>query len=88
MVRDSADSHGVREFRPRTVDATDRFGTLKPRGDSDDATRRLAESRSLCLPMDARRGAAPVHYIPSKEGRAIRDSTRSNSCVFGAGGLR
>jgi hypothetical protein len=79
MVRYSADSHGVREFCPRTVDATDRFGTLKPRGDSDDAIRRLVESRSPCLPMDVRLGATPAHYIPAKDGRAIRDNTRSNS---------
>ena len=75
MVRDSADSHGVREFRPRTVDATDRFGTLKPRGDSDDAIRRLAESRSPCLPMDVRPAAGSAHYIPVKGELAVRDST-------------
>ena len=61
---------------------------LKRPGDSDDADRRLAESRSPFLPMDARLDVAPVHYIPAKDERVIRDSTRSSSREFVAGGLR
>jgi len=75
LTRDSLDSRSMRVLRPRTGDATDPFAELKPRGDSDDAIRRLAESRSPCLPMDVRLAAGSAHYIPAKDERAIRDST-------------
>ena len=47
---------------------------LRLPGGMDDATRQHAESRPLCLPRDARRDVAPVHYIPGKDEGAIRDS--------------
>ena len=61
---------------------------LKPRGDSDDAARRLAESRPPLLRMDARLDVAPVHYIPAKDERVSRDSMRSSSPEFVARGPR
>ncbi len=60
------------------ADTNDQFQQLKPRGDSDDANRRLVESRSPFRPMDARLDVAPVHYIAVKDERVIRDSMRSS----------
>ncbi len=75
LARESPDSRSTRVLRPRTASANEPLRELKPRGDSDGANRRLAESRSPFLPMDARLDVAPVHYIPAKDERVIRDST-------------
>ncbi len=74
-ARESPDLKGTRVLRPRIADTNEPVQALKPRGDSDDANRRLAESRSPFLPRDARLDVAPVHYIPAKDERVIRDST-------------
>ncbi len=79
VARKSSSLHGVRIFLPRLADTNDQFQELKLRGDTDGANRRLAESRSPVLPMDARLDVAPVHYIPAKDERVIRESTRSSS---------
>ncbi len=68
--------------------ASEQLGELRPRGDSDDANRRLAESRSLFLRMDARLDAVPERYVPAKDERVIRDSTRSSLLGFVARGPR
>ena len=73
------DLRWLRVLRPRTANADEPLGALKPRGDSDDADRRLAESQSPFLPMDARFDVAPAHYFAAKDERVIRDSTRSSS---------
>ncbi len=70
------------------ADTNDQFQELKPRGDSDDASRRLAESRSPFLRMDARLDVIPELYVPAKDARTIRDSMRSSSSEFVAGELR
>ena len=79
LARKSPDSEDARVFQSRMVDKNHRFRELKPRGDNDDATRQLVESRSPFLPMDSRLDVAPVHYIPTKDERAIRDSMRNRS---------
>ena len=79
LARESPDLRGPRVLRSRAADANEPLGEFKPRGDSGDANRRLAGSRSPFLPMDARLDVAPVHYIPAKDEHAIRDSTRSSS---------
>ena len=61
---------------------------LKPRGDSDDANRRLVKSRSPFLRTDARLDAVPERCVPAKDERVIRDSTRGSSLEFVARGLR
>ena len=66
------------------ADTNDQVRELKPRGDSDDANRRLAESRSPFLRMDARLDVVPERYVPAKDERVIRDSTRSSSPEFAA----
>jgi hypothetical protein len=61
---------------PRSMTATSEVAQeFKLRVGSDDSTRQLAESRPPCLPKDAPRDVAPVHYIPAKDESAIRDST-------------
>lgn len=55
---------------------------------SDDAIRRPAVWRSPLLPMDARLDVAPVHYVPAKDERMIRDSTQSSSQESVGGGAR
>ncbi len=75
LARKSPDLRSTRGLRPRLVDTDERFQEFMPRGDSDDADRRLAESQSPFLPMDARLDVAPAHYIPAKNERVIRDST-------------
>ena len=79
LARDPPDSKGLCALRPRMVDTNQRPRELKPRGDSDDAFRRLAVWQSPFLPMDARLDVAPVHYVPAKDERVIRDSTQSSS---------
>ena len=88
LARESPDLGSTRAIQPRTADTSKQLRGLKPRGDSDDANRRLGESRLPFLPMDARLDVAPVHYIPAKDDRVIRDSTRSSSRECVAGGLR
>ena len=61
---------------------------LKPRGDSDDAIRRLAEPRSPFLLMDTRLDVVPERYVSAIGARGTRDSTRSSSLEFGVRGLR
>ena len=68
------------------VDTREPVQELKPRGDSDDATRRLAESRSPSLRTDARLAVAPERCDPAKDVRGIRGSTRSSSLGFVASG--
>ncbi len=87
-AREWPDLRSMCVLRPRTSDAYEPLGELKPRGDSDDANHRLAESRSPFLRMDARLDVAPVHYIPARDERVIRDSTRSSLLEFVACGLR
>ena len=60
------------------ADTNAQFQELKPRGDSDDAYRRLAGSRSPFLPTDVRLDVALERYIREKDERVIRDSTRSS----------
>ena len=79
LARAAPDSRSTRVLRSRMADTTDQFQEFKPRGDSDGANRRLAVWRSPFLPMDARLDVAPVRYIPTRDERVIRDSTRSSS---------
>ena len=79
LARASPNLKGVRVLQPRTADTNEQLRGLKPRGNSDDANRRLAVWRSPFLPMDARLDVARVHYIPAKDEGVIRDSTRSRS---------
>ncbi len=71
-----------------TADTGELVQELRPRGDSDDADRRLVESRSPFLRMDARLDVVPEHCIPAKDERVIRDSTRSSLLEFVARGPR
>jgi len=61
---------------------------LKPRGDSDDANRRLAESRPPFLRMDARPDVVPERCVPARDECVIHDNSGSNSSEFAVGGLR
>ena len=77
-----------RELRPRMANTGAQFQELKPRGGSDDANRRPAESRLPFLRMDARLDVVRERYVPAKDEHVIRDSTRSSSLEFVARGLR
>ncbi len=70
------------------ADTIDQLQVLKPRGDSDNANRQLAESQSPFLRMDVQLDAVSERYVPAKDERVIRDSTRSSSLEFVARGLR
>ncbi len=88
LARESPDLRSTRVLWPRTADANEPLGEFKPRGDSDDADRRLAESRSPFLRMDARLDEVPERCVPAKDERVIRDSTRSSLLGFVARGPR
>ncbi len=77
MARTSPDSEDARVLQPWVAVTSELIQELKPRGDNDDAIRRLAGSRSPSLRMDARLDVVREHYIPAKDEGVIRDSSRS-----------
>jgi len=61
LAAKSSNSRSTRALQPRTPSANEPLNKIKPRGDSDGANRRLAQSRSPFLPMDARTSPYDTH---------------------------